>query len=251
MLGKLLRQVVVVILDAHSDGDEPERIAAVVVASRLQYGEGVGGIHVGHAVGHQDDAVVGTGVRAACLVGKLPTPVEACLHVGGTVGIELADGACHSGIIRGPVVYCVLAEDIGAEMHHGNTVVTAQAAPDGLSCFTRDGDAIPNVHGAGSIQHQGYVDRRGIVVHLRGLKGDAGHVHPAFQRMPEDIAGNREAVIAQRRVILVVESVNPLPRPHRVWLHLVSCPGPVEGQVVGGPVCVKERRRQPWTRTVL
>ena len=113
--------------------------------------KGVGGIHVGDAVGHQDDVVVGTRVRAACLVSKLHTPVEARLHVGGTVGIELADGACHSGIIRGPVVYCVLAEDIGAEMHHGNTVVTAQAAPDGLGCCTRDGDTIPSVHGAGGV----------------------------------------------------------------------------------------------------
>ena len=101
-----------------------------------------------HTVGHEDDVVVGIGVGATCLVGKLHAPVEARLHVGGTVGIELADGACHSGIIRGPVVYCVLAEDIGAEMHHGNTVVTAQAAPDALGCFMRDGDAISSVHGA-------------------------------------------------------------------------------------------------------
>ena len=63
----------------------------------------------------------------------------------------------------------------------------------------------------------------------------------AFQapEMPEDIAGNSEAVIAQRRVILVVESVNPLLGTHGVGVDCIAGACPVEGEVVGGTVSIE------------
>ena len=93
MLGELFQQIVVVVLDADSDGYEAQGVGVVVVASGFEDGERIGSIDVGYAIGHEDDVVVGVGVGATCLVGKLHAQIEAGLDVGGVAPDETTDGA--------------------------------------------------------------------------------------------------------------------------------------------------------------
>ena len=69
MLGELLQEVVVVVFDSDSDCYQAQGVAAVRVVRRLQYCEGIGRVYVGHAVGHENDVVVGIGTLAARTVG--------------------------------------------------------------------------------------------------------------------------------------------------------------------------------------
>ena len=128
-----------------------------------------------------------------------------------------------------PVVHCVLVEDLGAELHYRYAVAVAQAAPDTFGGLLGDGDAVARVHRPGGIQHQRNIDRPSVVIHLRCLKGDAGHVHTTVQRVPEDLGGDGKAVIPQRTLVLIIEGVNPFFGPHGVRVHLVARPSPVEG----------------------
>ena len=171
-------------------------LLSVIVASRLEDGEGVGGIDVGHAIGHEDDVVVGTGVVATGAIGKLDAQIEAGLDIGGISAGEPVNGAGYIGVVGIAMPHRVPVKDIAAELDDGDAVLAAEAVPDGLGGLAGDGYAVALVHGAGSIQHKGHIDGCGIVVCLGGLEGDAGHVHATVQRMSEHVAGDGEAVIA-------------------------------------------------------
>ena len=62
-----------------------------MVVGGFQYGKGVGGVHVGDAVRHQDDVVVGVRVVASRSVGKLYSEIKSRLHVRGVMGGETVD----------------------------------------------------------------------------------------------------------------------------------------------------------------
>ena len=235
VLGQLLEQVVVVVGDADADGDEPQRVAGVRVGRGLEDGEGVGGVDVRDAVGHQDDVVVGVGALPPGLAGELDPEVEPRLHVRAVVRREPLYGPHDIPVVGPAVLDGVLVEHVGGEVHDGDTVTRAEAPADGLRRLPGDVHAVAVLHRAGGVEHERHVDRR-VVRHRGRLERNAGEVAACSEGVPHHIARDGEAVVVAGRVVPVVEGVDPLLRPHGVGLDRVAVPGPRQGEEVRGAV---------------
>ena len=221
VLGELLQQHIVVVLDPHADRDQAQRVPAVRVRGRLEDGERVGGVDVGDAVGHEDDVVEGLGPLAAGGVGELHAEVEPGLHVRAAVRSEAADRLRHGRVVRGAVLNRVGMDHVVGEVHDGNAVARAEALADRLRRLAGDGDAVPVAHRARRVEHERDVERR-VVCHPRRLEGNAGEVPVAVERMHRHVASDGEAVLVARRRVAVVEGVDPLLGAHGVGLHGVA-----------------------------
>ena len=80
------------------------------------------------------------------------------------------------------------------------------------------------------------VQGSGVVVHVGGLEGDAGQVHPVVQGVGDDVGGDGETVVASGLFVAVVEGVYPFLGADGIGVYLVAVSGPVEGEEVGSPV---------------
>ena len=54
-------------------------------------------------------------------------------------------------------------------------------------------------------------------------------MHAVVEGMAEEVAGDGEAVVPKRRVVVVVEGVNPLLGADGVGIDLITGAGPIEG----------------------
>ena len=213
MLGQLLQQRVVVVVDSDPDGYETQGVARVGVVGRFQDGERVGCVDVGHAVGHQDHVVVGVRTLVPDLGGKPHAEVQPGLYVGAAVWLQPGYGADRPVVAGVRGFYGVPVYDVIGEVHHAYAIVGSQALPDALRCLSGDVHAVAAGHGPGGVEHQRHVQGP-VDDQLRGLEGDAGQPFPLVQRVGEQVAGYREFVGTGWRVVLVVECVEPLLGPH-------------------------------------
>ena len=126
--------------------------------------------------------------------------------------------------------------DAICEVYDRYPVAAVEVSPDALGGLSRDVYPVARTHRARGIEHDRNVDLPVLVACLRRLEGDADQALAAIQRMSERVGGYGEAVGVQGRIVVVVERVDPLFRPHRVRLHLVACSGPVQREVIGSTV---------------
>ena len=119
-----------------------------MVARGFEDGEGVGGVHVGDAVGHEDDVVVGVGVLPASPVRQSHSLIQPSLHVGRAAGLEVLDGALYVRVARMPVGNCVTAEHVFAEVDDGDAILVSEAETDGLGSLSGYGHPVAVGHGA-------------------------------------------------------------------------------------------------------
>ena len=99
VLGELFEEVVVEVFDSDADGDQAEGVGVVVVAGGFEDGEGVCGVDVGDAVGHEDDCSCRSRVLPTGLVGEPDAFVQSCLDVGAAAGPE-----AHDEVVDGRVI---------------------------------------------------------------------------------------------------------------------------------------------------
>ena len=229
VLGELFEEDVVVVRDTDADGDQPERVGIVAILSRAQYGERVGGVDVGHAVGHQDHVVVGVGSLAADFVGESNAEVEPGLDVGRPGWPEPVDDSADVAIV-GALMRLAVDDPVGEE-HDSDTVVRAQSEADRFRSCAGDLDAVAFLHRARGVEHQGHVERR-IVDELGGLSGDADEMQVVVQRVLDDVGGDGEAVVNVGQLVVVVEGVDPFLGSYRSGFDGVPGLDPVEGEEV-------------------
>ena len=177
--------------------------------------KGIGRVHVGHAVRHQDHVVVRLRVRPARIVGEPYRQVEPGLDVRAGPGTQLRYGPRDVAPVGGLVRHGVLSKHLGGEVHHRYAVASAQAVQDGVGRLPRHVHPVAVGHGAGRVQHKRHVHGT-VVLELRRLEPYAGQVETAVQRMREDVGGDGEAVGRHRLRIVVEEGVYPLLGAHRL-----------------------------------
>ena len=238
VLGELLEQHVVVVLDADADGDQPQRVPAVGIRGGLEDGERIGRVHVRHAVGHQDDVVVGVRPLAPGFVRQLHAEVEAGLHVRALVGREVGDRLHHRAVIGRAVLHRVAVEHVGGEVHDGDAVLGAEALPDRFRRCPGDGDTVPPGHRSRGVQHEGHVEGD-VVAHVRRLEGHPREVPVPVERVPNEVAADGEPAVVARSGVLVVEAVDPLLGAHGVGVDGVAVAGPGERKEVGRAVGIE------------
>ena len=142
------QQVVVEVFDADADGDEAEGVGVVVVSGGFEDSKGVGGVHVGDAVGHEDDVVVGVWPLSPSLVGQPDGLIQSRLHVGGAGGLKADYGVPHSLLIRATVCDGVLMNHVLAEVDDGDAVLVSETGADAFRCLSCDVQAVAFVHRA-------------------------------------------------------------------------------------------------------
>ena len=238
VLGQLLEQVVVVVGNADADGDEAQGVVGPVIGGGFQDGKGVGGVHISHAIGHQDDVVPGVGAFLPHLIRKLDALVEAGLDIGSGVGLQGGDGFGRpiAGVagVYGPVM-----QDVVGEVDDGDAVLRAEALVDGSGGGPGDVHPVALAHRPGGVQYQGYIQRPVVGGQRRGLESQARQVFAVIQRMGDKVGGDGEFVRPAGVLIAVGKGVNPLLGAHRIGFDGKAGPGPIQGEAVGSAVGVE------------